>query len=686
MFLRSKRKATDDLESNQPKRIVRFAETPVVETHKRRVVGWDTPLYTAEGKLDLTLPRTPIYADEQLVATTTPVVQNEHRESQTASDVQTIVQATNVDAAPAQIPETPSRGSWNLSTLFNTASKLVPGLGRRTQPSTPTIQRPLTHVTSIVSTPDVLRPHHPRTEPRLNTRTVTPQTAPNTSRAAPPAYVPLVHPRRRVKPQQKAESHKISKTQATSARENRRTQRLHEQAEAVMTEHQDREAELSRIEEGKRVLEEEKRVLEDRERSISNRIEEEKRILEDRERSIRTQITREKSEAQQKAIEDWYDEKQANPGLKRKRPKSPDEIVAPKGASFGIDERFLYDYSSDSEKGDAEEDQHNQTSPISTPSKHARKMPRLSNERPPMSTSQNHKEVMGEKNKAQPYSGSFFGEEAAKHQQGLNVFGEVSTSQEAAQKASDFKQSAAPVAKALKTPKSPPRMADGRVITNYSGRFCVPDDDSDEEDSILSDNPSPSVNKDINSAPAPANSKTSQQSGDHTAGPVSPSEVAVEAPSSTQQSFTTAEKGKAPAWSQPPPAAPSPSHATLPSFPTADSESLVAARAKALKHAPKKPSSLRESSRINSSPLAPTGATADQPDTSAMPSDALVIHSDDPTEASSSTLWSSREEVIDRMWQDIMNKPNAKMQEVLEVLREKSPNSQSKVRSLVFPT
>ena len=58
-------------------------------------------------------------------------------------------------------------------------------------------------------------------------------------------------------------------------------------------------------------------------------------------------------------------------------------------------------------------------------------------------------------------------------------------------------------------------------------------------------------------------------------------------------------------WSQPPPAPPNPSHATLPaSGALADSERLNAARAKALQHAPQKPSRLRESSRISSSPAA----------------------------------------------------------------------------------
>lgn len=59
-------------------------------------------------------------------------------------------------------------------------------------------------------------------------------------------------------------------------------------------------------------------------------------------------------------------------------------------------------------------------------------------------------------------------------------------------------------------------------------------------------------------------------------------------------------------WSQPPPPPPNPSHATLPvSSGPADSERLSAARAKALQHAPKRPSTLRESSRISSSPAAP---------------------------------------------------------------------------------
>ena len=58
-------------------------------------------------------------------------------------------------------------------------------------------------------------------------------------------------------------------------------------------------------------------------------------------------------------------------------------------------------------------------------------------------------------------------------------------------------------------------------------------------------------------------------------------------------------------WSQPPPPPPNPPHAILPTASaTADSERLSAARAKALQHAPQKPSRLRESSRISTSPAA----------------------------------------------------------------------------------
>ena len=56
-------------------------------------------------------------------------------------------------------------------------------------------------------------------------------------------------------------------------------------------------------------------------------------------------------------------------------------------------------------------------------------------------------------------------------------------------------------------------------------------------------------------------------------------------------------------WSQSPPPPPHPSHATLPTAGgVGDSERLSAVRAKALQHAPQKPSKLRESSRIVSSP------------------------------------------------------------------------------------
>ena len=172
-------------------------------------------------------------------------------------------------------------------------------------------------------------------------------------------------------------------------------------------------------------------------------------------------------------------------------------------------------------------------------------------------------------------------------------------------------------------PKNPNvRILDGdiRIDANFTGMvnpgqpnsFKVPgwdtDDssiDDDEDDVTLTPSSAqitnvPSLNR--REAETPAVSNVFAASIDRMAQSADGSSVSNDAPVASKSSPNK----QANTWSQPPPPPPNPSHATLPAAGgPANSERLSAARAKALQHAPKKPSTLRESSRISSSPAAP---------------------------------------------------------------------------------
>ena len=687
-----KRKATDDTDDSRPSRRVRFNRPPIFskqapensanqeqqtkDSETRRIVGYrPAPLYNAEGMLRLGQPDTPVYSDdEEYIAMQgrtsskeDQVVHTDNPNRDSGDDSQHTSQPTQVSAASQQALETPGPSRWTFGSILDSASKYVPGLGRRTAPTTPAMQRPITATSRVTSTPQFLRPQHPRTEPRVNTQaqhsrteprvntqvgasqdaTAASQDAPAASQDAPAAsqdapaksqderpVVLLRQARRMAKAEQQAQSNKVSKTQQQTPRERQQTTRRREQATIEVTEQEkarNRQVELDRIAEQKRMLEEEQKRIED-------------------------DIVRDKAEKALKATEEWRAEKKANPGLKRKRPASPEVIPNPKGCSFGFDPRyFVVDSSSDEEP----------TSPTPPPSATSKRL----KSKPLWSA---WEAMNGPKVIAQPYTGAFFAEGTPTHQGG-NVFGEIASTKAAADKASAFKQAAAATPKAAKTPKSPPRTEDGRVITNLSGHFTVPDDDTEDDDSDLYDSTSPTTNKtvdkevaDVSKSPTPAlpTPATTEQPNPSSAASAAPSERQSQL-SSAPAITVTAEKAKAPTWSQPPPAPPSPSHATLPAFPLTDSESLNAARAKALKHAPKKPSSLRESSRINSSPVAPVEVVTDQPKT--------------PAVTPSTTRRASSDEIIAQMESDVANNPPPPLKEILGVLADKAPNGQVKV-------
>lgn len=658
----NKRKATDDPDDTPPSRRVRFQQQGTsAQTNTHRIVRYKpAPLYDADGMLQLGEPDVPVYSDEE----------DAHPQGSSSFTKNKVVHTTaqQVETAPASeaaigaVPETP-RSRWGLGSIFSSASRFVPGLGRRTAP-TAAIQRPVIGTSRVTSTPQVLRPQHPRTEPRGNSQAASTQDVNALSDQDTPATEQPRQKRRKPNAVRQAQSHKVSKTQRLPEREMRQARRLREKAEAAMSEEAKAERRKAQLEE----------------------IKEHKRRLEIDEKKIEDEITREESEAALKALNDWRDEKKANPGLKRQRPPSPKVIPNPQGCSFGFDPRYFEQSSSEEE-----------SSPPSSPTRHRpRKSPRtegVASATAPVEASKaqagstqaaathtsDAQAGLAQAHKAQVYTGAFFGDGTPTHQGG-NVFGELAASNAATEKASAFKQALPATPKVPKTPKSPPKTSDGRIITNLSGHFAFPDDDTEDEASELSGSPSPSANKTNGTDVAPLAKSpipglptlaTSQQPSQLPVTTATPSEQPSVASSTPASAATAIEKPKAPAWSQPPPAPPSPSHATLPSFPTADSDSLNAARAKALKHAPKKPSSLRESTRLASSPLAAADDAAEQAEASAV--------------AFPTTRRKSTDEIIAEMEQDVASKPPPPLHEILNVLAEKSPNSQIKVRCRFHP-
>ena len=265
-------------------------------------------------------------------------------------------------------------------------------------------------------------------------------------------------------------------------------------------------------------------------------------------------ILRREAEALQKAMRDFemtkkdYAEQQKSadvaqtPGQKRKRIPSPDTIPLPAGGGFGmVDEYFVVDSSSDEELGTQE------TPTKQRPSKKAR-------------TSSPHDATVGSPFRARPYTGTLFAHPDAQRSPDENVFSESNK----------------PGANSALDSTPPP----GPTLT-----FKVPspgssdsDEEDDEQEQIIERPqkvPSPS-------ALAPKsilrNSASNQSQSRPAANSISPSKSMV------------------------PPPRPNPVHATLPAATTMPpSGALEKAREKALKHQPKQPSTLRESSRLSSS-------------------------------------------------------------------------------------
>ena len=276
--------------------------------------------------------------------------------------------------------------------------------------------------------------------------------------------------------------------------------------------------------------------------------EEEKRI-----KRMRAQLRRE-AEALEKQKRDFEIEKKnlaeqqksadvaQTPGQKRKRIPSPDTIPLPAGGGYGmVDEYFVIDSSSD-------EDMFAQETPTKErPLKKAR-------------TSNSDDAVVGSPFRARPYTGTLFAHPDAQRSPGDNVFNEMN------------KPDAYPALDSTPPP--------GPTLT-----FKVPspgssdsDDEEDEQEQIIErTRKAPSPN-------APAPKSILRNSG------------------SNQSQSRPATNSTSPSKSMVPPPRPIPGHATLPAATTiTSSDALEKAREKALRHQPKQPSTLRESSRLSSS-------------------------------------------------------------------------------------
>ena len=231
------------------------------------------------------------------------------------------------------------------------------------------------------------------------------------------------------------------------------------------------------------------------------------------------------------------------PGQKRKRAPSPDTIPLPANGGFGmVEEYFVVDSSSDEDLAAQE------TPTKERPLKKAR-------------TTAHDDATIGSQFRARPYTGSLFAHpDAQRSRQDDNVFVEPN------------KSDAHPASDRTPTP--------GPTLT-----FKVPspgssdsDEDEDEPESISeTTRKAPSHN-----LPPPRsilrNSASNQSQPRPTANSISPSKAMV------------------------PPPRPNPGHATLPATTTVTSSgALEKAREKALRHQPKQPSTLRESSRLSTS-------------------------------------------------------------------------------------
>ena len=235
------------------------------------------------------------------------------------------------------------------------------------------------------------------------------------------------------------------------------------------------------------------------------------------------------------------------PGQKRKRVPSPDVIPLPAGGGYGmVDEYFMFDSSSDDEVVAQE------TPTKERPSKKAR------------TSSSPQDSTVGSPFRARPYTGTLFTHPDAQGSPEDNVFNGAN------------KPDGSPALGS--TPPPGPTLVFKVPSPGSSDSDDDDDDDDYEQDQIIERTqkaPSPSV--------------------------LAPKSILRNSASNLSQPRPAA-NSTSPSKSMVPPPRPVPGHATLPAATmTAPSDALEKAREKALKHQPKQPSTLRESSRLSSS-------------------------------------------------------------------------------------
>lgn len=481
----------------------------------------------------------------------TPDIVEESATTATSSTEPTVAAPLRLE--DGSVPETPRGSRWNLGTLMNTARRYIPSLNRRAEHMTPVAENSvvasgLTDAsTSAISTPEVIRPALTGLEPKdQSAETIN---APATATA----------------------------TKRREHQEHRQRRKNREHGQTTST---------------KKVNRDKNQVQSDRPKQGERGSHPHRKRAQARE-----DLRREAEMA-------------TTPGTKRKRLPSPDTIPNPRGCSYGIDLDYFGYYSSD------EGDEIGNTPVKPRPSK-SRRISKPGDVEIP---------IVGDPQNARPYSGVLFAEsDPAYH--GGNIFSEVKTAERATRMASETRANESQKRAYLsKTSSDSNKDAlPTTPVTNLTGSFSVPspsDSDSDFEESprvisLSGIEKSFSEGKDV------------------------PRQV--EAPTTTMAAISTHKSPEL--WNKSPPPRPTPGHKALPSAPkpkaseplsssshitsssnsgatlsgsrlpahhvaslpverSTDSEALRKVREKALQHKPRKPSTLSQSSRLYSSPLA----------------------------------------------------------------------------------
>lgn len=468
------------------------------------------------------------------------------RERDSAAGVTTLEDRPNPEARLH--PATPRPRKWGLGSILDSArsvSKYIPLLNTRPTAAAPQIAEAPNLVPHRMATPPQPLPQAPpQTEPRPSTHSIESVNLPATERARPSQRPPSQKP--------SAKGPLKTKQQVADERK-RRAERdfMREQAEFVRQDdaRKAREAQL-------------------------------------REDAIRQA------------------EKVSTPGGKRKRLPSPDTIPNPPGVSYGMDLDYFCFSSSEEEE--------EQTTPTKQP---PNKKSRIS--LPDFTPGP----IIGDPHRARPYTGVYFADPTEKYHGG-NIFGEAASSANAASRAAELEpavmgltpneiaKAAAARAAAIGPVKEGAQVTEAELMARgYLGNtpkvhipgptpsqntpsitFKVPepsDSDSDSDPEVTESNVATPTVSDAPETTVPMGVIQASPYGH--AGATSSA-----APTSTAASGT---------WTQPPPPPPNPSHAALPAGGMDEDQltgAIAKARANAMKHAPTKSSSLRQSSRLSS--------------------------------------------------------------------------------------